>query len=108
MADNGLILVTGAAGQLGAVGRTVTGLLLDRGLSRASITAPATLWPSGLTHCPMRRTERRRGDVDCPQDRGKHRPRFLTEKSLRCGCAVYTREKKVVNRRQTFTLSRAI
>ena len=32
MADNGLILVTGAAGQLGAVGRTVCGLLLDRGL----------------------------------------------------------------------------
>jgi uncharacterized protein YbjT (DUF2867 family) len=33
MVDNGSILVTGAAGQLGAVGRTVTGLLLDRGLS---------------------------------------------------------------------------
>jgi uncharacterized protein YbjT (DUF2867 family) len=33
MADNGPILVTGAAGQLGAVGRTVTSLLLDRGLS---------------------------------------------------------------------------
>ena len=32
MADSGAILVTGAAGQLGAVGRTVTGLLLDRGL----------------------------------------------------------------------------
>src|SRR2546421_7935714 len=32
MADNGSILVTGAAGQLGAVGRTVCGLLLDRGL----------------------------------------------------------------------------
>src|SRR6516165_8687549 len=32
MADNGSILVTGAAGQLGAVGRTVTGLLLKRGL----------------------------------------------------------------------------
>jgi hypothetical protein len=32
MADSGSILVTGAAGQLGAVGRTVTGLLLDRGL----------------------------------------------------------------------------
>jgi hypothetical protein len=32
MADKGSILVTGAAGQLGAVGRTVTGLLLDRGL----------------------------------------------------------------------------
>jgi NAD(P)H dehydrogenase (quinone) len=32
MKDHGSILVTGAAGQLGAVGRTVTGLLLDRGL----------------------------------------------------------------------------
>ena len=32
MADNGSILVTGAAGQLGGVGRTVTGLLLDRRL----------------------------------------------------------------------------
>src|SRR3982751_3703767 len=32
MADNGSILVTGAAGQLGAVGRTVTGLLLEHGL----------------------------------------------------------------------------
>ena len=31
MADTGSILVTGAAGQLGAVGRTVTELLLDRG-----------------------------------------------------------------------------
>jgi NAD(P)H dehydrogenase (quinone) len=30
--DNETILVTGAAGQLGAVGRTVTSLLLDRGL----------------------------------------------------------------------------
>ena len=33
MADGGTILVTGAAGQLGAVGRTVTGPLLDRGLA---------------------------------------------------------------------------
>ena len=32
MAENGPILVTGAAGQLGAVGRTVAGLLLERGL----------------------------------------------------------------------------
>src|SRR5215510_9055682 len=32
MGDNGLTLVTGAAGQLGAVGRTVTSLLLDRRL----------------------------------------------------------------------------
>jgi NAD(P)H dehydrogenase (quinone) len=32
MADSQLILVTGAAGKLGAVGRTVTSMLLDRGL----------------------------------------------------------------------------
>jgi uncharacterized protein YbjT (DUF2867 family) len=32
MADNGSILVTGAAGQIGAIGRAVTGLLLERGL----------------------------------------------------------------------------
>src|ERR1043165_6528905 len=32
MAYNGSILVTGAAGQVGAVGRIVTGMLLDRGL----------------------------------------------------------------------------
>jgi NAD(P)H dehydrogenase (quinone) len=32
MADNEPILVTGAAGRLGAVGRAVTGLLLHRGL----------------------------------------------------------------------------
>lgn len=31
MSNSGSILVTGAAGQLGAVGRTVTGLLLERG-----------------------------------------------------------------------------
>src|SRR5437667_6921936 len=30
--NNGPMLVTGAAGQLGAVGRAVTGLLLERGL----------------------------------------------------------------------------
>jgi NAD(P)H dehydrogenase (quinone) len=32
MVVNGSILVTGAAGQVGAVGRTVTGLLIERGL----------------------------------------------------------------------------
>src|SRR5262250_816185 len=32
MDEHGSILVTGAAGQLGSVGRTATGLLLDRGL----------------------------------------------------------------------------
>jgi hypothetical protein len=31
MPDDGPILITGAAGQPGAVGRTVTGLLLERG-----------------------------------------------------------------------------
>ena len=35
MTGNEPILVTGAAGQLGAVGRTVTHLLLDRGLPSA-------------------------------------------------------------------------
>src|SRR5258707_10381446 len=33
MGDDRSILLTGAAGQLGSVGRTVTGLLLDRGFS---------------------------------------------------------------------------
>src|SRR3954451_20971680 len=33
MADTGPILVTGAAGQLGGVGRAVVGLLLERGVS---------------------------------------------------------------------------
>ena len=32
MADDGLTLVTGAAGQVGSVGRTLTGLLLERGV----------------------------------------------------------------------------
>ena len=32
MADDGSIFATGAAGRLGAVGRTVIGLLLERGL----------------------------------------------------------------------------
>src|SRR5215475_1435408 len=32
MVDSGSILVTGAEGQLGAVGRTVSSLLLERGL----------------------------------------------------------------------------
>ena len=37
MAGDGSILVTGAAGELGAVGRTVTGLLLERGLPVRSL-----------------------------------------------------------------------
>ncbi len=39
MADNGSILVTGAAGQLGAVGRTVTGLLLACGADIVEMNA---------------------------------------------------------------------
>ena len=60
MADTGSILVTGAAGQLGAVGRTVTGLLLERGLpvravgrtqARKPFVGPAgrPLWPAAPT-----------------------------------------------------------
>src|SRR6267143_3769438 len=46
MTDNGPILVTGAAGQLGAVGRTVCGLLLDRGLPvRAMVVVGDLLEP---------------------------------------------------------------
>ena len=40
MTDNGPILITGAAGQLGAVGRTVNGLLLERGLSVRALVRP--------------------------------------------------------------------
>jgi hypothetical protein len=52
MADNGSILVTGAAGQLGAVGRTVTGLLRERGLPvralvRREDDRAAALWAAG-------------------------------------------------------------
>src|SRR5215831_17288564 len=48
MAANGSILVTGAAGQLGAVGRTVTGLLLERGLPvRALVRRAAALRAAG-------------------------------------------------------------
>ncbi len=54
MTDSGPILVTGAAGQLGAVGRTVCGLLLDRGLPvRAMETAQlmASLGVGGCERC---------------------------------------------------------
>ena len=57
MDDNGSILVPGAAGQLGAVGRTVTGLLLDRGL-------------------PVRAMVRREDDVNGPSGYDTRRNRF--------------------------------
>jgi uncharacterized protein YbjT (DUF2867 family) len=53
MADTGSILVTGAAGQLGTVGRTVTERLLDRGLPVRDVVRPederaAALWAAGV------------------------------------------------------------
>jgi hypothetical protein len=65
-------------------------------------------FPTGLPLPSPWWTQRRWWEINGCQNRGKHRPRFLTEKSLRCGCAVCTCEEKVVNRRQTCTLSRAI
>jgi uncharacterized protein YbjT (DUF2867 family) len=52
MADIGPILVTGAAGQLGSIGRTVTGLLLERGvpvraLVRREDDRAKALWDMG-------------------------------------------------------------
>jgi len=69
MVDNGSILVTGAAGQLGSVGRTVTHLLLDRGFQvramvrrederaatssyRAMFIAPSAAAPGFTSACP--------------------------------------------------------
>jgi hypothetical protein len=43
MADNRTILVTGAAGQLGGVGRSVTGLLLGGGVPRVNAITGAGL-----------------------------------------------------------------
>src|SRR6185436_19711137 len=67
MADGGSILVTGAAGQLGAVGRTVTGLLLDRGLPVRAMARReddpggglAGRWRRGGGRRPTTRTGRR-------------------------------------------------
>ena len=74
----------------------------------ASITASATLYPFSLAHDSSRRTERSRGDLDCLQYRGEHRPRLLPEKALRRGRAVRTREEKVMHSRQACTLSRVV
>lgn len=48
MADDGSILVTGAAGQLGAVGRTVTGQLLERGLPVRAMVRREDDWAAAL------------------------------------------------------------
>jgi nucleoside-diphosphate-sugar epimerase len=45
MADESPILVTGAAGRLGAVGRSVTELLLARGLSGRAMARGETTGP---------------------------------------------------------------
>jgi uncharacterized protein YbjT (DUF2867 family) len=48
MTENGPILVTGAAGQLGGVGRTVTGLLLERGLPVRAMVRREDDWATAL------------------------------------------------------------
>jgi nucleoside-diphosphate-sugar epimerase len=53
--DNGPILVTGAAGQLGAVGRTVTKLLLERGLPVRALVWASYTGPAGTTDWRMAR-----------------------------------------------------
>ena len=47
-------------------------------------------------------------DLDCCQNGRKHRTRFLPEKPLSRGRPICSREEKVVDRRQTLALSRAI
>src|SRR5262249_12583818 len=61
-----------------------------------------------LAHGALRWTKRGWWDLDCCQNGRKHRTRFLPEKSLRRGCPICSREEKVVDRRQTLSLSRAI
>src|SRR5262249_15638023 len=56
-----------------------------------------------LTHCSSRRTKGCRWEIDRCQDRGKHRPRRLLEKSLRRRGSIRTREQKVVHRREART-----
>ena len=51
MANIGSILVTGAAGQLGAVGRTVTGLLLERSRLPLRAHGPCCEGRSGRRPC---------------------------------------------------------
>src|SRR5262249_47625309 len=50
-----------------------------------------------------RRTKGCRWEIDRCQDRGKHRPRLLLEKSLRRRRSIRTREQKVVHRRESRT-----
>jgi hypothetical protein len=61
--------------------------------------------PFGLPRSTSWWTERRWRELDRCQNSGKHRTRFLSEKSL-CRCRpVCAREEKVVHRGQTCTLS---
>jgi hypothetical protein len=83
-------------------------VLPDEGGLFAGLDHGTGHFPPGLSLSSPWWTQRRWWEINGCQNRGKHRPRFLTEKSLRCGCAVCTREEKVVNRCQTCTLSRAI
>src|SRR5262245_55549023 len=51
-----------------------------------------------LTYCSSRLTMGCRWYLDRCQDRGKHRPRLLLEKSLCCRGSIRTLEQKVVHR----------
>jgi NAD(P)H dehydrogenase (quinone) len=64
MAHNGSILVTGAAGQLGAVGRTVTGLLLERGLPVRAMVRREDDRAAALVVVPADRERRDRSNVN--------------------------------------------
>jgi hypothetical protein len=97
--DPAILLKTEYKALLRVAGGTVKVRGLDHGTGH---------FPTGLPLPSPWWTQRRWWEINGCQNRGKHRPRFLTEKSLRCGCAVCTCEEKVVNRRQTCTLSRAI
>src|SRR5262244_2068052 len=71
----------------------------------ALITASATLHPFSLFQCSSRRTERRWRYLDGSQNGGKHRAGLLPEKALRRGCAVRTRQEKIMHGCQARTLS---
>jgi nucleoside-diphosphate-sugar epimerase len=72
MAENGSILVTGAAGQLGAGGRTVTGLLLERGFPVRALVRREDDRAAAL----------RAAGVEAREERGH--PRFATYPIQRC------------------------
>src|SRR5437773_12344809 len=67
----------------------------------ASITGSATL-------CSSRWTQRRRRQFHRCQNRGKHRARLLTEKSLRGRRPIRSSEEKVVHGGEALALARQV